>query len=171
MRPLSTVCVSLENAFAQNRTHVCCGLPSTVHRARFESLEWGFAAMSLRQTWRATGAEPASARGLVLRRLIFALYGVDRCDLTALRCLCHSAGPGGGPALARRAYAFVPGQIASRSLSFAGATRPPFGQAFCSASMMAPKSAAFSDAPPTSAPSTLATAKISVALDGLTEPP
>ena len=39
------------------------------------------------------------------------------------------------------------------------------------AAMMAPKSAAVSEAPPTSAPSTLATAKIAAALPGLTEPP
>ena len=36
---------------------------------------------------------------------------------------------------------------------------------------MAPKSAAFRLAPPTSAPSTLDTAKISTALDGFTDPP
>ena len=36
---------------------------------------------------------------------------------------------------------------------------------------MAPNSFAFSDAPPTRAPSTSGTAKISAALEGLTEPP
>ena len=37
--------------------------------------------------------------------------------------------------------------------------------------MIAPKSGAVSEAPPTSAPSTFATPKISAALPGLTEPP
>ena len=39
------------------------------------------------------------------------------------------------------------------------------------AAMMAPKSGAVREAPPTRAPSTLGTAKMAAALPGLTEPP
>ena len=44
-------------------------------------------------------------------------------------------------------------------------------QASDKAATIAPKSAAFRLAPPTNAPSTLATAKISDALEGFTDPP
>ncbi|SDJ47538.1 hypothetical protein SAMN04488026_101823 [Aliiruegeria lutimaris] len=66
----------------------------------------------------------------------------------------------------------VAARVVCRAASRAGASKPPRSdQAFCSASIIAPKSAALREAPPTRAPSTFSTAKISAALEGFTEPP